>query len=341
MTELEPYQPVRMDLRDPQTDSWTDVLEQVADLANKIAKTDFVPEGFRGNIAATAAAILYGREVGLGPMQALSSLHSIKGRVAMSAEAMRAQALAAGHDLAITESTTAKCTVKGRRRNSEEWTTVTWTIDNARQAKLGGDNWTKYPRQMLQARATAELCRLIFADVIHGLAAVEELEQEGGQLIAAVETSRVQRRRAITAPTVDPPLDDTRTAGPGTSPGPGPVKTAEVTPDPAEGADDTPRSSAPPPETSDGDITTQPSDPGPGTHAGDPGPTQATAAQVAQVIALTRQHHGTITDLLTPLTGRPISRTSQLTPAEADFVIEELTAQLKQAEDGPMFDDTP
>jgi hypothetical protein len=291
-------------------------------------------------------------------MQALSSLHSIKGRVAMSAEAMRAQALAAGHDLIITESTSAKCTVKGRRRNSEEWTSVTWTIDNARQAKLGGDNWTKYPRQMLQARATAELCRLVFADVIHGLAAVEELEQEGGQLIAAVETSRVQRRKAIAPPVDTPPFDDTRTAGPGTSPGPGPVQAAEVTPGPAEGADDTPRSSAPPPETSDGDITTQPSDPGPGNHAGDPGPTPTAAAQI---IALTRRHHGSVADIVSPLVGRKISRTSQLTEDEADFVIGELRhaagAQAGEEsgrvpgsipgplrppteQDGPMFDDT-
>jgi hypothetical protein len=221
VTELEPYTDIR-DLRNPATDSWTDVLEQVGDLAQRIARTDFVPESFRGNVAATAAAILYGREVGLGPMQSLTTLHNIKGKVGMTAEAMRALVLQAGHELVIVESSSARVTVKGRRKGSEEWSQVTWTIDDARQAKLGGTNWSAYPRQMLSARATAELCRLIFPDAIHGLLAVEELDDSPGDPVAAITTAptgrtTVQRRRkpaqestpAPPPPQDEPPLPDT------------------------------------------------------------------------------------------------------------------------------------
>ena len=87
------------------TDSWVDVMRPVIALAERIAMTDFVPKGLRGNVAATTAAMLYGREVGLPPMTALTQTHVIEGKPAMSAEAMRALVFAAGHEIAIDEST--------------------------------------------------------------------------------------------------------------------------------------------------------------------------------------------------------------------------------------------
>ncbi|MEA5054266.1 MAG: hypothetical protein VB093_12590, partial [Propionicimonas sp.] len=78
------------DLRDVATDSWTDVLGDVINLARGIAGTEFVPNGLRGSIEKTSAAILYGRELGLPPMTALGSVHVVEGRAGISAEAMRA-----------------------------------------------------------------------------------------------------------------------------------------------------------------------------------------------------------------------------------------------------------
>lgn len=164
------------DLVNPTTDSWTVALAPVVELARSICGTDFVPDSLRDNVAGTTAAILYGRELGLPPMTALGSTHLIKGRVGVSAEILRALVLEQGHEIVVRESTGAQVVMAGRRKGTTDWTVVTWTLDDARRAKLGGDNWTKYPRQMLAARASAELCRLIFADVIHGMAATEELE---------------------------------------------------------------------------------------------------------------------------------------------------------------------
>lgn len=159
------------------TDSWVEVIRPVIMLADKIADTEFVPKGLRGNSPAAAAAMLYGREVGLPPMTALSMTHVVEGTPGISAEAMRALVLAAGHSFEFVESTGAICTVRGRRIGQENWTTVTWSIDMARAAGLlGKNNWKHYPRRMLQARATGELCEMIFPDVIHGFRPVEELE---------------------------------------------------------------------------------------------------------------------------------------------------------------------
>lgn len=179
----------------PDVDSWIGVVGNVAAFAQRIADTEFVPRNLRGKPAAVAAAILYGREIGLPPMTALTSTHVVEGRPSLSAEGMRAVVLAAGHELRIVETNGARCKVAGRRRGSETWTEVEWNVDAARQAGLlGKDVWKKYPRAMLQARATAELCRLVFPDVTHGMVATEELDDipnplEGSEPAAELTSS--------------------------------------------------------------------------------------------------------------------------------------------------------
>jgi len=162
----------------PQTDSWVAVLADVARLAEQIAQTDFVPRALRGNPPAIAATMLYGRECGLAPMQSLRAIHIIDGRPAMSAESMRGLILAAGHSIEYVSADSTRCRVRGRRRGESAWHEVEWTIESARAAGLASRGpWRTYPRQMLKARATAELARDAFADVIGGFVALEELDR--------------------------------------------------------------------------------------------------------------------------------------------------------------------
>lgn len=158
-----------------------EVIGTAHDLATKVAKTEFVPGALRGKPEAIMACILMGREIGVGPMQSLSKIHIVDGRPAMAAELMRARALEAGHDLWIEEKSSTRVTVAGRRKGSDKVSMVTWTMDDAKRAGIQGkNNWRKYPRQMLTARATAELCRDIFADCLGGVSySVEELEDGG------------------------------------------------------------------------------------------------------------------------------------------------------------------
>lgn len=171
MTSIEPWK---------DTLGAPDVIREAWTLAAKIAGTDFVPAAFRNKPEATMAALLTGRELGLGPMTALQRIHVIEGKPALDAQGQRALVLAAGHELWIEESTPQRCTVAGKRAGSSNVQTITWTFKEAEQAGLTGkQNWKRYPRQMLQARATAEVCRLIGADALGGLAyAAEELEDD-------------------------------------------------------------------------------------------------------------------------------------------------------------------
>lgn len=136
--------------------------------AQRVCGTEFVPQSYRGRPEAVFAAILYGRELGMGPMQALQSLNVIKGKPSLSPEAMRARVFAAGHRIETSEYGDDRVVLAGTRADGAT-ATVCWTLDDARRAGLGGgDNWKRYPRAMLLARATSELCRLLFPDVISG-----------------------------------------------------------------------------------------------------------------------------------------------------------------------------
>ena len=136
--------------------------------AQRVCQTEFVPQAYRGRPDAVFAAILYGRELGMGPMSSMQQINMIKGKPSLSPEAMRARVFADGHRIETAEYGDDRVVLVGTRTNGAT-ATVTWTLDDARRAGLGqGDNWKKYPRAMLLARATSELCRLLFPDVISG-----------------------------------------------------------------------------------------------------------------------------------------------------------------------------
>src|SRR5882672_1192464 len=185
-------------------DSWVPVLAAVGDLAAKIAGTDFVPDAMRGKPAAVAAAILTGREMGIGPMQALQSIHIIKGKPGQAAQLMRALVLTAGHSIRTVEANDTRCVVEGRRSGEDEWERVTFTADQARKAKidLGG-----YPEDKLYARATSRLCRRKFADCLAGMAySIEELQdgdagdEPAGIVALPAPNQRKTTKRAASKP---------------------------------------------------------------------------------------------------------------------------------------------
>src|SRR5262249_37700226 len=177
---------------------------------SRIGGTDFVPRALRDNPAAIVAALLYGQEVGLGRMASLSTIAVIDGRPALSSEAQRALILAAGHEGWFEESTATRATACGRRRGSDKVRRVAWTLGDAKRAGLGGRNaWRTYPRQMLMARASAELARAVFPDVIRGLQAAEELDGDGpaestGTPPPEEKPKRTRRRRKDPAAKPEP-----------------------------------------------------------------------------------------------------------------------------------------
>lgn len=170
---------------------WAQEARQAAAVAQSIARTSFAG-ALKGKPEEVTAVILAGNELGLKPMAALKSVDIIQGTPALRAHAMRGLVLAAGHEIELIESAPENCLMRGRRKGSERWQEVEWTIQRA--AALGlttKDQWKKQPQTMLIARATGELCRLIAADVLHGMPyASEEID---GTVHAEVVSDRPKR----------------------------------------------------------------------------------------------------------------------------------------------------
>ncbi|MFF2940846.1 hypothetical protein ACFVSQ_13480 [Streptomyces niveus] len=155
--------------------AWAQEADLAYQMAQKLAATSFVPATLRGKPGDIAAAILAGSELGLKPMATLKSIDVIQGTPALRAHAMRAVVQKQGHEIELVESTSARCVMRGRRKDSDAWQTVEWTIERAALMKLTEKaEWKKQPQNMLVARATGELSRLIASDALHGMAYVAE-----------------------------------------------------------------------------------------------------------------------------------------------------------------------
>jgi hypothetical protein len=183
MTELAIYEPSATVVALPDRtghpgtrdfDSWVAVAADVIKLSNVIYDTPFVPDGLRGSSPAVAAAILAGREMGLGPMTSLQHIHVIKGKPGQSALLMRALVQSRGHKWEDGDVSDVRAVVRGCRKGESTWLEVTYT---AAQAKTAGIDLGRYPQDKLYARATSRLARRKFADVVMGMPySAEELE---------------------------------------------------------------------------------------------------------------------------------------------------------------------
>jgi hypothetical protein len=103
----------------------------------------------------------------------LLQLYVVKGKVGLSAQLMRAMVLHAGHSMTYIERNSERCTLRGKRRDGAELE-VAWDLERAAgiEADESGkvltdkSNWRNYPAAMLDARATSELVRALFPDVL-------------------------------------------------------------------------------------------------------------------------------------------------------------------------------
>lgn len=150
-------------------------------VAKQIAATPFVPESYRNQPESVVAAILTGRELGIGPMQALRDIHMIDGRPAFSAQLMLAKMRAGGVVVIESEATAEHARIKARRSDTGEEGEFTFSKADAEQAGLTGKkNWKTYPEDMLWARAVGRMARRFGSDLLGGMVyAKEEIEDWG------------------------------------------------------------------------------------------------------------------------------------------------------------------
>lgn len=154
-------------------------LAEAKELADALSLANTMPNALKKSPADVLAIVMAGAEIGLAPMQSIRGIVLIQGRPTLSADAMGALVKSSPkcEYLQCTESTALVATFKTQRKGDPEPTTLSFTIVEAQQAGLaGGDNWKKYPKAMLRARAQSAICRLVYSDLMLGVYDPDELD---------------------------------------------------------------------------------------------------------------------------------------------------------------------
>jgi len=159
--------------------------------------------------------ILAARELGISPMLALNGgIWNIQGKIEISARLMNGLIRRGGHSIKI-DSNDKQCTITGKRADSGEEHTETFTWEMALRAGLvrknkdGSDGiWMKYPEDMLYNRCISRLARRLFSDVI-GTAYIE------GEIREAKEIEKLEQAECeeIAQPKQETKIDHFADAG--------------------------------------------------------------------------------------------------------------------------------
>lgn len=177
-----------------------DTLTAMQNHALTLSKADLLTPAFRGKPANVLLAMEAARALNVDPWDILQNAHVINGKLGLSAEFQRSLVQRSGHTIRVfMEGQTAVAT--GIRKDDPDFTyRVEWTLDRARAAGITNDNYKKHPAAMLKARATTELCRDAFADVIHGFQSPEELREIAEPVVAGVEVDDILADAAVVVP---------------------------------------------------------------------------------------------------------------------------------------------
>jgi hypothetical protein len=172
---------------------------ELYNLARLISSTEIVPKPLRGRPDAIFAVMASAEERGISPLTGLQNIDLIDGRPAPSAMLQRSMILHAGHVLVWRRADHEAAILYGRRRDTGSDFEAVFTIDDAKAMKLTGKgNWATMPRAMLMARVTSLLGRMLFADVLLGMAYTpEELGQVGPYAAIDLEYDPDQDRHLL------------------------------------------------------------------------------------------------------------------------------------------------
>lgn len=121
--------------------------------------------------------LMTGMELGLSPMQSFRGIHVVNGKPVLSADLLVGIVRASGicQSWQTLESTVERCTIETQRIGDATPTRKTWTMEDAKRARLSTQVWGSYPAQMLRHRCAADLAREVYPDLAMGLYTPDEV----------------------------------------------------------------------------------------------------------------------------------------------------------------------
>ena len=160
----------------------------LGELGNQLAQSGFFKDAQQGQQA--FAKILFGRDLGLPATTALTAIHVVKGQPVLSAGLQATMVRQTpGYDYRVREHTTEVCEI-AFLRDGEEIGVERYTLEDAQRAGLAErENWKKYPRNMLFARAMSNGVAFHCPEVTAGMRtyAEGEIEPEHAPAVAPVD----------------------------------------------------------------------------------------------------------------------------------------------------------
>src|SRR5690606_8583127 len=138
----------------------------VMKLGEVLAQSGFFTDS-RG-AAQAVVKVLAGQELGFGPVASMTGINIIKGRVTLSANLLAAAVKRSGkYSYRVIEHTDKACEIEFTE-NGEVIGRSRFTMEDAKNAQLNGDNWKKFPANMLFARAISNGAKWHCPDIFGG-----------------------------------------------------------------------------------------------------------------------------------------------------------------------------
>ncbi|QGJ87305.1 RecT-like ssDNA binding protein [Gordonia phage Wocket] len=167
------------------------------ELAEVMCASELVPAIYRRKPDNGAAAILYGAEIGLNPIQSLQQVFVVHGTPAVYARTMVALLHRHGYIIETLSSTDEAVAVRGTDPRTGRVEEAEWTFERAQKA--GYTTNKKYesdPQAMLYAKAATQVCRRLAPEVLLGISqSKEELDLEARE--APVRVPNEASRRGV------------------------------------------------------------------------------------------------------------------------------------------------
>jgi len=119
------------------------------------------------------------RSVGVDPVGALNGgMYFVQGKVEMTASMMNELIRAKNHSITKDKkSDNTICILHGKRKDNNDTWVESFSIEDAKLAGIYRNQWLKYPKDMLFARALSRLARQLFPDVIKGCYVQDEIAE--------------------------------------------------------------------------------------------------------------------------------------------------------------------
>lgn len=163
--------------------------EDTMQLGTVLAQSGFFQDSRQA--AQAVVKVLAGRELGFGPIASMMGINIIKGRVTLSANLI-ASAIKKSerYDYQVKEHTDQKCVITFFD-GAEVLGESSFSVEDARRAGLQGNNWAKWPRNMMFARAISNGAKWYCPDVFTtGVYTPDELGAEvDGETGEAIDIS--------------------------------------------------------------------------------------------------------------------------------------------------------